>query len=234
MSFFQKLFGKGDNQPVKYSTVDYNIYFDNKTIGSIPLVHLSLGKVALPTGRVIACDPLVYFHDSSPFNKSVSSGNYSVTACIAKTEKSGDRFAAVKLDFNNSRPTKWQMAVHNDNDLVDLKEEEIIGFPVDAGLGCFFDLQAQKTFTDLVDDFYSKNPNGNFYDDYLAAEFKKNAFDKDNPNDIGSWLNFQLPNKPDLNIVMFNSGYGDGLYASYWGTNDKGEICCLVVDFDVL
>jgi len=68
----------------------------------------------------------------------------------------------------------------------------------------------------------------------LDEEFKKNAVDPNNPNDSGDWVNFYLPNKPELNIIMFHSGYGDGLYPSYWGIDEKGEICSLVIDFEVI
>lgn len=218
MSFFKKLFGNSDKRPVKYSTDDYNRYFDSNTFNGTTLEFLPLGKVALPTGQIIAADPLTSIHERSPFNRTVKPGNYSVTACIAKTEKSGDRYAVVKLEFNNTRPTKWELAVENDNVVVDLKEEDAyVGFSVDAGLGCFCDLQTQNFYNEFVDEFYKNNPSGNIYDDIIAAEFKKNSIDKNNPKDLGSWLNFQLPNKPDLNIVMFDSGYGDGLYPCYWG-----------------
>ncbi|MCG3164829.1 MAG: hypothetical protein POELPBGB_00588 [Bacteroidia bacterium] len=229
MNFFKKLFGNSDKRLVKYSTDDYNKYFDNNTLDGKTLEFLPLGKVNLPTGQVIACDPLVCIHDSLPFNRTVNPGNYPVTVCI---DKSTNRYAVVKLEFNTTKPTKWELAVHNDTDIADLTEEDaFVGFPVDAGLGCFCDQQTQKYYNEFVDDFYKKNPKGNIYDDLFAAEFKKNAT---NPTNAGDWINFNLPNRPDQNIVMFHSGYGDGLYPCYWGTNDNGDICCLVVDFLVL
>ena len=233
MTFIQKLFGSGKKRPVKYSAVDYNKFFDNNALDAIPLEHLSLGHLVVPSGQIIACDPLAYIYNSKPFNRNVKPGRYPVTACIAKTEKSGDRYAVVKLEFNKTRPTKWELAAHNDNDIADLKEDEFVGFPVDAGLGCFCDPETKKFNNEFTDEFYKKNPNGNIYNDFFAAEFKKNAVEQDDPEDIGDWLNFQLPNKPELNIIMFHSGYGDGVYPCYWGTND-GDICCLVVDFSVI
>jgi hypothetical protein len=35
-------------------------------------------------------------------------------------------------------------------------------------------------------------------------------------------------------IAMFQSGWGDGFYASYWGLDARGEPVCLVTDFSVL
>jgi hypothetical protein len=33
-----------------------------------------------------------------------------------------------------------------------------------------------------------------------------------------------------LDVALFASGLGDGMYASYWGWS-KGELVCLVTDF---
>jgi hypothetical protein len=219
---------------VKYSLVDYNQFFDNQIYDNTPLEFLDLGELNLSTGQVIACDPLVCLCDTAPFTKNVQPGKYKVIACIAKTENSGDRYAIVKLQFSTDRATKWEMAVTKHQNLELLKEaDEFFGFPVDAGLGCFCDLETQSLFDKFERDFMQKNPAANIYDDFLAAEFKKNATDQNDPDDIGDWLNFYLPNKTDLNVIMFHSGYGDGFYPCYWGTSDEGKICSLVVDFQI-
>ncbi|MCR6640354.1 MAG: DUF4241 domain-containing protein [Sporocytophaga sp.] len=80
---------------------------------------------------------------------------------------------------------------------------------------------------------FKKNPEGNIYDDFFAAEFKKNAIDQNNPQDYGDWVNFKLPGS-ELNITMFQSGYGDGVYPAYWGIDKEGQVTSLVIDFLVL
>jgi hypothetical protein len=65
------------------------------------------------------------------------------------------------------------MAVVGEQDINELKEDDaFFGFPVDARLGCFCDLETQ--------DFY------NIYDDFFAEEFKKNSIDK-NDRSTGYW-----------------------------------------------
>ena len=236
MGFFSKLFGgkHKDLNAVGRSLIDYNLYFDQTTYDGTSIEILDLGNVNIVTGYVIACDPLVCLYDTSPFTRLVPVGNYPVIACIAKTEKSGDRYAAVKLQISAERATSWEMAVTKHQDIKELKEPgEYFGFPVDAGLGCFCDAQTQDEYNLFFEDFMKKNPDGNIYDDFFAAEFKKNATDPDDPQDIGDWLNFHLPNRPDLNVVMFHSGYGDGMYPCYWGLTSEGKTCSLVVDFQV-
>ncbi|MCW3072386.1 MAG: hypothetical protein JWO44_2276 [Bacteroidetes bacterium] len=127
------------------------------------------------------------------------------------------------------------MTTTNEQNVDELTDEnDFFGFPVDAGLGCFMDVKTRQFFNEFDDSFMKNNPTGNIYDDLLAAEFKKNASDPTDPHEAGDWLNFSLPNQPELNIIMFQSGYGDGVYPSYWGINEQGEICSLIIDFDVI
>lgn len=239
MGLFDKIFGnKSNNQKnVKLSLVDYNRYFDSNNVDNTSLKFLDLGKLNLPTGHIIACDPMIFLHDNPPyppFTKTVTPGKYPVLACIAETENSGDRYALVKIEFSEERAVKWEMAVSDQQNIQELEhDDEFFGFPVDAGLGCFCDVETQRFYSQFDTDFIQQNPDGNIHDDFFAAEFKKNANDQNDPHDIGDWLNFYLPNKPDLNVIMFHSGYGDGMYPCYWGINDAGKICSLVVDFMV-
>lgn len=59
------------------------------------------------------------------------------------------------------------------------------GFPVDAGLGCFMDVKTKHFYNEFDDEFMKDHPGGNIYGDLFAAEFKKNAKDQNDPNDIG-------------------------------------------------
>jgi hypothetical protein len=236
MNLFSRLFGasKKNENNVKYSSFDYNVFFDNSIVNQISLEVLELGYLNLPTGRIVACDPLAYLHDADPLTKIVSPGKYPVRVYIAKTENSGDRYALVKLEFSNEKAMAWEMALEEGQDIKELKTDEYFGFPVDAGLGCFCDIEMQKTFNEWLDGFMNANPEGNIYDDFFAAEFKKNAFDQNDPSDIGDWLNFSFNNHPDLNVIMFHSGYGDGMYPCYWGISAEGNACSLIVDFQVI
>ncbi|MBL7909966.1 MAG: DUF4241 domain-containing protein [Bacteroidia bacterium] len=218
----------------KYSNINYNLYFDNKEVNGTTLTFLELGNLNLPTGKIVACDPLVCLGDTPAFTKTVKPGIYPVTVCIAGDGDFAGRYAAVKLEFSKTKATKWELALLEGQDIKNLStEDSFYGYPVDAGLGCFCDFETQDNYLKFDRDFYSKNPNGNIYDNFFAGEFKKNA-DPTNPHSIGDWLNFHLPNAPEQNVMMFHSGFGDGLYPCYWGIDDNGEICSLIVDFMVL
>ena len=214
--------------------INYNVYFDSTRYDGTPLKLQQFGELNIPTGKIIVGDPMISIYDKDPFKREVLPGKYPVIACIAKTGESGDRYAVVKLEISKNRAVKWELALTAKQHLEDLKGDETFGFPVDAGLGCFVDVQTRDLFNQYDEAFTKKNKNWNIYTEVLAAEFKKNAIDQNDPNDAGNWVNFYLPNKPALNIIMFSSGYGDGYYSSYWGLDDKGQVCSLVIDFGVL
>ena len=212
------------------SQVDYNRVFENKIIDGIPIKLLNIGNLKVPTGKIVVCDPIV-LPNIEPLNKTVKPGVFPVKIYIAQTEKSGDRYAIAKLEFSSMKADKWVLALHDSDDTSQLKDpDDFLGFPVDAGMGGFFDYKAGIEYRKFTDEFEKNKPGGNIYDDYLAAEFKKNA---KNPKDDGDWINLKIPNS-DLNITMFHSGYGDGSYPAYWGMTKNNKIVSLIIDFIVL
>lgn len=46
----------------------------------------------------------------------------------------------------------------------------------------------------------------------------------------GDWLNWQLPGT-EYHIPIFQSRFGDGVYPVYWGFDEHGAICQLVIQF---
>lgn len=223
---------KGDLLALK--PMNYNVFFDSTSYSNTPLKLTQLGELNMPTGKIIVGDPLVTIYDSDPLKTQIEPGKYPVIACIAKTEKSGDRYAVVKLEISKNRAVKWELALTAKQNLSDLKGDQTFGFAVDAGLGCFVDMQTRDLFNQYDAASTKKDKNWNIYDDVLAAAFKKNAANPKDPDDAGDWVNFYLPGMPTQNIIMFQSGFGDGYYASYWGLDDKGKVCSLVIDFAVL
>lgn len=47
------------------------------------------------------------------------------------------------------------------------------------------------------------------------------------------WAAIVLDSRTGANLVACTSGYGDGAYTSYWGTEAHGAVTCLVTDFGV-
>lgn len=158
-----------------------------------------IGQLNLPTGEIIACDPLVTRPGWPSLARKVRPGSYSVSLYEAH-----GRVALAALRFAPGKPAKWEIAIVPGQDPVTLNADEIFGYPVDAGLGSFMDQTAMV----LMDAERDKlGPEKNYYDDVLAAEFAPH----------GDRFVMHQPAEGNLvNIAMFWSGWGDGFYASYW------------------
>jgi hypothetical protein len=200
--------------------------FRTDFLGEFHVECQEAGELAVPTGRLVACDPLV-FPESAPFRKRVPPGRYPVLLSIAHIppEKGGgaadQRIACAMLRLSRRAPQRWQMAVKTGQPLRALKKGEFYGYPVDSGTGCFMDLAAGR----LLDRRMGEDP------DYFNR-----LIDPARPVYVPTrdWAEFPLEERTGLNLVLFSSGFGDGLYASYWGYDAAGRLACLVTDFDVL
>ena len=76
-----------------------------------------------------------------------------------------------------------------------------------------------------------ENPDGEIYNDYFCGFFKESY--KQNPQyqrDGGDWINWQVPGT-DYHVPFLQSGFGDGTYPVYWGFDENGKVCQLIVQF---
>ncbi|AZV53216.1 DUF4241 domain-containing protein [Bacillus sp. NMCC46] len=65
---------------------------------------------------------------------------------------------------------------------------------------------------------------------YLYEEFAEAL--AQNYKHTWDWLVTRFHDKVD--IAMFTTGFGDGMYPSFWGIDQNGEPTCLVTDFFIM
>lgn len=189
---------------------------DNCLVSGKTLLHKSVGDLFLPTGHLVACDPLVC-PEAEPFAISLPPGAYPVVLSIADMGKD-QRVAFATIHLGQGVPTNWKMMTVADQDISKLKPEEFFGYGVDSGTGCFMDRATGKTLEEMM----SKNQT--FFEtiDEEMDETYRHTW---------SWLNMKFG---DANLIAFSSGYGDGAYATYAGFASNGEITVIVTDFSVI
>lgn len=121
---------------------DFYYFFQNHAVfetnwGKGITRNIDAGILNLPSGQVVACDPFV-FPGTTPFVKKVPSGNYPVILNIVYYVDDGDeRIGATMIQIKQSRPVRWEMALKEGQDPEELGEDEVFGYPVDSGTGCF-------------------------------------------------------------------------------------------------
>ncbi|MDQ9827159.1 DUF4241 domain-containing protein, partial [Acinetobacter sp. 163] len=65
---------------------------------------LNIGEVNLPTGEILACDPLVELGEAKTYIQKTPVGKFPVKICVVPSESYGDRYACVKVEFNKNKP----------------------------------------------------------------------------------------------------------------------------------
>lgn len=174
-----------------------------------------LGKLTLPSGQILASDPSYECFVVAPFARRVRPGRYPVVlTCVGDGENPGphDRVAAAAILLRDELPTTWEHALCDGQKLIDLHPGQIYGYGVDGGTGCFVDAEIAGEFAAGKRNFQR-----------LLAAYRKSDFQP---------LLHTFRDEPA--IAVFQSGWGDGFYASYWGLDARGEPVCLVTDFGVL
>lgn len=212
--------------------IDLDSYFTEKKIGEMEVDILDIGEVNLPTGEILACDPLVELEDAKTFIQRVSIGKYPVKISVVPSEEYGDRYACVKVEFSKNKPVVYELAVTGvEENMDEAKEDEFYGFGVDAGMGCVVDKKAQeeyiKYWEKLVEEEEADNPFDDIFDDLLTESAKKYPKYQ---REYGDWANWTIPNT-DVNIPIFTSGWGDGYYPCYFGYDKDGELCGFYIHF---
>jgi hypothetical protein len=187
------------------------------------------GNLKLPSGQVVCTDPL-YRALGLPQSWSVKPGAYPVYLYIGLDDDFGGRVAYAELNFKDEVPVSWELSLISETLLADDFEKKINGmFPVEAGLGSFSDFETWKLFDKETDDFYANNKDGNYYNDVLEKYFKANASTPASSRGE-DWINY-TPANSSANIIMFGSGWGDGLYPRYVGFDKNRQVVKLIVDF---
>jgi len=182
------------------------------------LTYQPAGELILPSGKLVACDPLVE-PDFPPLHLTIAPGTYPVVLAIAHFPTNKDqRVAFASLRLNPNRPVKWKMLAIGEESLSNLKAGEIFGYGVDSGTGCFMDQQVTEALGKAADS------SGEIYDQIASG------IDATYVPTWG-WVNF--PFAPG-NLIAFSSGWGDGFYASYVGYDERDQACAVVTDFKIV
>ena len=188
-----------------------------------------LATLHLPTGKIFAADPLAY-RRIVPFERTVKRGKYPVFVSVADikyaSKKAGynqARVGALMVRFAKGAVAKWVNATKKGQKLAELAPGEAFGYGVDAGCGCFADLSAAQALYALD---RVENANGN-WEGYLLGKISDSL---GAPEWGTSWITVPDTN---ANVVVVPSGWGDGVYSSFWGLSKKGAVLQLVTDFGV-
>lgn len=187
----------------------------------------SAGHLELPSGELVACDPLTFL-DTEPFAIALQPGRYPLLLFIAEL-RDDSRLAYAMLEISREPTVRWQRARVQGDEETSLLDLPDAGFPVESSIAAFMDAHTAGVllnYTQTVeDDEFPRALHG-----ALARQRKQG----------GSWANISLrrnlnlASAEDLNLIAFEAGYGPGLYESWIGLDESDQITRVVTDFRVL
>jgi len=216
--------GEGLCMPPLYHTdfaraLQDDIVFTRRQGGHFITRQQPIGDLMLPSGHIVACEPATLFYpeDISPFVGSIPSGRYPVVLTIAQavgSRTTSDAVACACIEFTATPATRWELARRPEQIGPALPLGWVFGYRIRFGLSCLLDHDA---VAQLPDHYYADLRR------LLEAQ----------PN-FPAVANLPLDSTTGANIIAFSAPSGDGPYASYWGYDAQGTICCLVTDFLIL
>lgn len=180
-----------------------------------------LDDVVLPTGAVVACDPLV-FASTEPFAATVAPGRYPLVAWVAVLFKDGAehqrRNAALQLVIRDEPAVRWELALQAGQDPAGLGDKEFFGFGVDAGCGALADRAATAAIQGWDEDRIDEV--------FIPADYP--------PAPVPGLVPAVVDEATGANVVLVTSGWGDGVYPTFVGRTAAGPVASFVIDFQVV
>ncbi|MEW2330736.1 DUF4241 domain-containing protein [Micromonospora chersina] len=109
------------------------------------------GRLHLPSGRLIAADPSSLDLDAKPFDVTVPPGTYPVSVGLATfvDDPGHSRVTAARLDISDRPAVRWELALRDGQDPLDLGYRQFYGFGVDAGMACYVDADSADRVVDV-------------------------------------------------------------------------------------
>jgi len=197
--------------------------FSKDFVESPLLESFEVGKIYLSTGKLVACDPVIT-NDMPAFSVVFPTGNFPV---LLHKERESNCVAYAEIVFGNSEISEWKLATTAGQNVKDLTEGEIFGYPVESGMGCFMDVETQEKLTHLEKKLYHSK--GVDFMGIYEEFFHEHFFDENGAIDQYAFL------KPSQDfpgtIFAFETGYGEGFYASYIALSKNGDPVKIVTEF---
>ncbi|WP_288245130.1 DUF4241 domain-containing protein [uncultured Chryseobacterium sp.] len=197
--------------------------FSRNFVESPLLESFEVGKIYLPSGNLVACDPLIT-NDMKPFTTNFPKGDFSV---LLHKERESNCVAYAEIIFSQEDISDWKLATTQGQNVKDLAEGEVFGYPVESGMGCFMDVDTQNNLNELEQRLYHSK--GADFMGIYEEFFHEHFFDEKGAIDQFAFL------KPSENhpgtIFAFETGYGEGFYASYIAYDKNQTPVKIVTEF---
>lgn len=193
-------------------------FFEEPQLAAVSLQRRVVGQLPVSSGRLVVCDPLAY-PETPPLADYVAPPGRHMVEIITASGR-----PALSVVWFQPRLTltaaslRWQMARWSAQDASTLENDYYIGYPVDAGVGCFMDADTQQALLALIEQHTDEDRqwcDELIYHDGLDEGAMYRPWGETSPHAV----------------AVFTSGWGDGAYPSYWALDAGGAPAALITDF---
>lgn len=193
----------------------------NKDFVENPLIEsFEAGNLILTSGKLVASDPLIT-SEMPAFTTTFPVGEFPV---LVHKEIESNCIAYAEIVFSSDEITTWELATSEGQHLTDLEEGEIYGFPVESGMGCLMDFETQENLNLLEQHLFKRK--GDDFTGIYEEFFHEHFFQEEGA--VNQYAFLKPHEEKPGNLFAFETGYGEGFYASYIGF-DKNNVPVKVV-----
>lgn len=202
--------------------------------GPVELSTVSLGDLVLPTGRLVMADPFSTLRAVLDTFLQVPPGRYPVVVTLADLSSGHDgshvreAYATLLLRRDTPELFRRMLLQNEDGDIarhVEMSPDgDFAGFPVDSGTACMVDAGAIQAWM----------PSDADWDNAALSDAPRSWASR---LDASDHVREGLANVPlagagnGENIVLMQSGWGDGVYPIVGGFDAGGRLVRIHVDF---
>jgi hypothetical protein len=202
--------------------------------GDFYLWTIPCGSLLVPSGKLSVCDPFAFMRPRDNPHIITPTGKFPVTVTLADVSGNLDRshireaYASIHFADGQESYRKTLALAKEGEDRPMTEGDEYIGFAVDAGTACFVDDSVLETCmpdksTWLADLFENERS-----DCWFAR--------MDDPNHIRDGIaDIPLPlGRNGENLILFHSGWGDGVFPVVGSYDSDHRLLAAHVDFFVI
>ncbi|MDC0746851.1 DUF4241 domain-containing protein [Polyangium mundeleinium] len=200
--------------------------------------RLGIGMLVVPTGKLMAGDPLANLSANHVLSRAVPPGRYPVELLLQDDERGrAHELLLARVVFGAGRPARWETAAVAGDNAKSSRPGARTGYPSDAATGCFMDA---SVFAEYMPPGQVRTSvrNGVVHEDYIPdGRAERNsgelirALGATRGAEGGSLGHAEWKGTVG-NIVAFGLG-GDQVVPTYWGIDASGAAVEIVSVIDL-
>lgn len=195
-----------------------NTYIMDTEFGRMDIEKVHAGKLKLITGKIVTTDPILMYDDDY-YSEKVKPGDYDVYIYVGKADKRKNQTVLSELRINENPVVKWTMALFDGETASNFSNDEFMGYETENGLGCFMDESVMQILDVMTDEELV------IYEKKVRDEVSKGN---------NSCASIIVDKNSDANVIIFPSGWNNGVFPCYYGYDKNKKLAKLVTDFMVI